>query len=243
MRTFLSVYLVLITGLGLGFGGCAQQRVQLIPPAGMSNPDPALADSVAFSEELAWYHELPPEERAARQEIAEDALSSWEQFEEMARKRRDRRERPYLHEDLPPDRRGFLTGLAGALNHLDEASELDPTDSVAWAALGHLHLEIGDLITARGYLEMARWAANYEDPLGRMIHPEVLLQLHRDRCWVLRDLGLWEEGLAAVAEGPAARSRVHHGEECTGVFQLLSVPVVSVTECQTRTATILSGQN
>jgi len=201
MRTILSLSLILIIGLGLGFGGCAQQRVQIIPPTGMSNPDLALADSVVFTEDLAGFQELSPGERAARQDDAADAISAWLQFEEIARKRRDRRERPFLYEDLPLDRRGLLTGLAGAMDRLDEAAEHDPTDAVAWAALGHLHLEIGDLVTARGCLERARWAAMHRDSLGRMIDPEMLLNIHRNRCWVLRDLGLWDEGLAAVEEG------------------------------------------
>lgn len=201
MRSNLFLRLILLTTLGLGLGGCAQPRVQVLPPEGMSSPDRAWADSVAFAEELAGFYSIPSEERASRQSNAADALSAWREFEEMAAKRRDRRERPFLFEDLPPDRRGLLTGLAGALDCLVEVSVLDPSDVTAWSALGHLYLEIGELNTARGCLEKARWAALSQTDTDSTVGPDLLLDIHRNRGWVLRDLGYWKEGLAAVQEG------------------------------------------
>ncbi len=201
MSNFFFLRLILLTALGLGLGSCTQPRIQILPPGGMSSPDPALADSVAFAEELAGFYSLPSEERASRRGLAADALSAWRGFEEMAAKRRDRRERPFLYEGLPPDRRGLLTGLAGALDRLEEVSELEPSDATAWAALGHLYLEIGELNSARGCLERSLWAVGSQAITSEAVDPGLLLGIHRDRGWVLRDLGFWEEGLAAVQEG------------------------------------------
>ena len=103
MRAVLSLSLGLVTALCLGFGGCAPKRVQLLPPAGMSDPDLALADSMAFAEELARYEELTPEERTARQENAADAISSWRQFEEIARHRLAGDEEPNGRPRRDPD--------------------------------------------------------------------------------------------------------------------------------------------
>lgn len=205
MRAYILVSLVICTGLVLISGGCSQKGVQVIPATGMSNPDETLADSTVFASEMAGFQDLDPQEQSDRQKQAAEDIGDWRQFEEMARKRRDRRERPYLYEQLPTDRRGLLTGLASTLDRLGEAARLDPADATAWAALGHLHLEIGDLKTARGYLERARWTAMYRDPVARAGDPDLLLEIHRDRGWVLRDLGLWEEGLAAVEEGLSLR--------------------------------------
>lgn len=201
MSANLCFCLIFFATVGLGLGGCSQSHVQILPPGGMATPDPSLADSLAFAEELDGFHSLSFEERASRQSHAADAMSGWRQFEEMAAKRLDRRERPFLYEGLPPDRRGLLTGLARAMDHLEGASELDPSDVVAWAALGHLYLEIGALDTARGCLKRANWAASSLAGTKGAVDPDLLLGIHRDLCWVLRDLGLWEEGLAAVQEG------------------------------------------
>ena len=147
--------------------------------------------------------DLPPVVRAEQQQRMDDHLAEWRRFEDIVAERTDRRERPYMYRGLPVDRRQLGYGLPVARDHLLAVVAADPSAAEAWAALGHLELEVGDLAGARGRLENAVVAAAARAAVGDSVAVAVARAIARDRAWVRRDLGLWEEGLAVVAEGLA----------------------------------------
>jgi tetratricopeptide (TPR) repeat protein len=162
---------------------------------------PAVPDSTVFKVLLEDFQALPAEEKYARRRAAAPHLEEWHTFEEIAFKRRDRRERAYMYDGLIVDRRRLLTGVAQAYAELSAVPPLDPTSVEAWAGMGHLSLEVGDLAQARRWLERALQAARERAAQSEPVDADLLLSVHRDRAWVLRDLGWWEEGLVAVREG------------------------------------------
>ena len=201
--------LVLLAALA----GCSSHNVQPLPAHRVSSIDPdppaaaaadpaaALPDSTAFATVLAAFRALPPEEQIARRSSAAPHLDAWRAFDEIAFKRRDRREREYMYEGLVRDRRLLLSGVAETVERLGQASALDPTSAAAWAGLGHLYLEVGDLAAGRRHLDRALWAARDRAAHAEPVDLDLMLTIHRERTWALRDLGLWEEGLVAVGTG------------------------------------------
>lgn len=159
----------------------------------------AVPDTTDFDARLADAVTLPTEDRLARRQwVAAEALR-WQEFAEIAETRRQRLERPFLYQDVAPDRRRFLVGVADAVVALEDCLAADPAWVEAWSELGHLRLEIGDRQEARACLERALTAAAAVGPAAAA----TMLRTHRDLAWTLRELAYWEEGLEAVDVGLA----------------------------------------
>ncbi len=137
------------------------------------------------------------QERLARRAQVAAAAATWREFTEIADSRRQRREHPELYAEVVRDDRGLMVGLAKATVALETCVVADPTWVEAWADLGHLRLEIGDRDRARACLERAFLAAEATSPAD----DATMLRIHQDLAWTLRELALWDEGLAAVAKG------------------------------------------
>ena len=197
--------------------GCSHRNVQPLPPQWISSLDtdapadtaPDVPDSSSFVVALAAFRALPEQERSSRREAAVSHLDQWHTFQEIAFKRRDRRERSFMYTGQVHDRRRLLIGVAQAYDELGVAAALDPTSAEAWAGMGHLALEVGDLAAARRYLDRALWTAHDRAVHDQPVDQDLMLMIHQERTWALRDLGLWEEGLAAVHEGLTFR----HGDQ------------------------------
>ncbi len=160
-------------------------------------------DSLAFQTSLKQFQSKTSTAATTLRKQAEDRLRAWRDFEDRASTIRLRRDNPLFMESVPWDKHGFRVGLARSVRDLEAAIEIDPTFAEAWAGLGHLRLEIGDVRGGLVSLEKALLAAAMEAEQGSPLAPSILLQVHRDRCWALRDLALWEDGLAAADEALA----------------------------------------
>ncbi len=184
--------------------GCTSSRGTTVAVRTTSSLAPAAPDTLAFATKLEAFMDLPPAQQLAQRQRTTDLLAEWQQFEQIVAERTDRRERPHMYADLPADRRQLGFGLPVARDNLLAVVAVDPTAAEAWAGLAHLELEIGDPVSAHDRLENAVAAVAARLALGDCVAVEVALAIARDRAWVRRDLGLWDDGLAVVAEGLAA---------------------------------------
>ncbi len=158
-------------------------------------------DSLAFQARLQQTQSKNAALGASRRKQAEDHLADWRDFELRAAMYRTRRDNPLFMETMPLDRQGFHVGLARSIAALEDAVEIDPAFAEAWAGLGHLRLEIGDIQGGLTVLKKAMMAAKAEADRGFPLEHDTLLEVYRDRGWALRDLARWDEGLAVVDEG------------------------------------------
>lgn len=161
----------------------------------------AAMDSLTFEEVLAAHEALPPAGRLQRRTAANVHAERWRDFEREVKRHYDARYRRWTLREQPQQLIRLGVGATDAITDLDAATSLDPSFAEAWAGLGKLCMEVGDLVSARAYLDNALLAAEAENTAGRPLIHEALLDIHRDRAWVLRDLARWEEGLAAVHTG------------------------------------------
>ncbi|MBU2503193.1 tetratricopeptide repeat protein [bacterium] len=204
-------FLVLSLGIILCFPGCAPTgpdpvNLAMIEPQKIEAA--AVRDSLAFQRTLQQTLEHSAARREARRRQAEEIISYWRDFEQLAAMRRTRSDLPLFLASMRPDNRGLHIGLAKSVKLLENAVALDSTFAEAWAGLGHLRLEIGDRTGALADLEKALASAKVEATSGRPLDHDTLLQAHRDRCWALRELARWDEGLAAANAGLT----FHHGD-------------------------------
>ncbi|MGD9546434.1 MAG: tetratricopeptide repeat protein [Candidatus Krumholzibacteriia bacterium] len=186
------------------FPGCAPTgpdpvNLAMIEPQKIEGA--AARDSLAFQRTLQQALDHPAPRLEARRRQAEEIISYWREFEQLAAVRRTRGDLPLFLASQSPDNRGLHIGLAKSVKLLENAVALDPTFAEAWAGLGHLRLEIGDRTGALADLDKALAAATVEAQAGRPLDHATLLRIHRDRCWALRELARWNEGLAAVNTG------------------------------------------
>ena len=187
----------------LAGAGCTSSRGTTVSVRTTSSLPPAAPDTTAFAAKLAAFMALPAAQRLELRQSTAEHLAEWQDFEQIAAKRIDRRERPFMYRDQPPDRRQLGYGLPVARDHLLAVVAADPSAAEAWAGLAHLEMEAGALVGAQGRLENAVAAAAARAASGDTVAAEVALAIARDRAWVRRDLGQWDDGLAVVAEGLA----------------------------------------
>ena len=154
-----------------------------------------------FAAELAAHLVLPAPQRARLREQAEGELIDWEKFEGLAHHNYERNYRRWYYAGLARDRTFFGDGLMNSIRELSAATRIDPSFTEAWAGLGHLCLEIGDLNTGLRSLDNARLTVRQRAAAGDPVPQDLELAVLIDRAWALRDMGRWEEGLEAVSEG------------------------------------------
>lgn len=157
--------------------------------------------SLTFAQTLDRHLARPADERTRARRQALAIAEFWRDFEREAHEVEDSELRQWYYQDneISRSHRGF--GLGNSILELRKAVEADPSFGEGWGALGRLCAEAGDLLTARTYLDCARLAALAASAAGQPLDRDLELQIYRERAWVLRDLALWEEGLAAVGEG------------------------------------------
>lgn len=185
--------------------GCTPARN--IDAASGPPPAPVAGDSTGtldFARILAHHQGKSAPDRDAARDQALAIAEFWRDFELEAHEAEDAELRHWFYSGVTFRRAHHGTGLGNSILELRRAVEVDPSFAEGWGALGRLCAEAGDLTTARSCLDNARTAAAAAAQSERPLAPEVDLQIHRERAWVLRDLALWDEGLAAVAEGLAA---------------------------------------
>jgi tetratricopeptide (TPR) repeat protein len=163
------------------------------------------AEAGDFEELLQALLALPADSRSEIRKEAEDRLKDWRGFEAETDQVQDSQVRARFHMDMDVPRSYLGNGLTNSLHDLKAATEIDPSFVEAWVGLGRLCAVAGDLHKGREYLDRGLQVAASCRQAGREIDPDLLLQLHRERCWVLRDLGLWNEALEAVNLGLAFR--------------------------------------
>ncbi len=195
----LSVFVCLVVLVGCAGG----RKTGLLHEDVAKNPEKAKteAETTPFGDQLAEFLKLPENIRADARLQAEEKIDYYEGFERENYEHSDSKKRFWYYSDYYIDRSTWGIGLGNSIVGLKEAAELDPSYAEAWGALGHLLMSGGDPTSAQKYLDNARLAAlvrvDSDDPLD----DETMLQIYKDRAWVLRDLTLWDEGLEAVREG------------------------------------------
>ncbi|RKZ10522.1 hypothetical protein DRQ50_14400 [bacterium] len=186
--------------------GCSSGRIQTVATADMSSldGDPSAAPKpLEFTDVLARHQELPQDERLRRRQAAAGHVERWQDLENEVQRSWDGRYKRWFLREQPLQLTRLGVGVGNAIIDLRRATALDPSYAVAWAGLGHLCMEVGDLASARVYLERALITAPAD------LDHFFVLGIHRDLAWVLRDLALWNEGLAAVHAGLT----FHHGDQ------------------------------
>ena len=197
---------VLLVLLG---ASCAPRKGETVSSHVFSSVATAPRDTVDFTSKLSTFMAMDAASRAAaRQRIAPD-LAAWRDFEDIVRTRRDRRERAFYYEGLPGDRRQLGYGLVAARARLLAVVDADPSAAEAWIGLARYSAEIGDAEGARIQLENALGAARARAAAGVERADDLVPAIQRELAWVLRDLGLWDEGLAVAEEGLAGRPGDH----------------------------------
>lgn len=196
----------------LFFAGCSQHRIQTIDKQMYSSDGSHMAvvegDTVTFEQEVDGILSMPDSVQAEVREMAEAELVEWRNFEQEVKDNydsiyrswyQDGNYRKYVHRGV---------GLGNSLIALGEAVEIDPSFVEAWTARGRLACEAGDLYSGLEYLNAALVVAKAREEAGRPVDDEIRMEIYRERAWALRDLALWDEGLAAVQEG----LEYHHGD-------------------------------
>ncbi len=185
--------------------GCSQHNIQTIDKNMYSSDGSHLAqvvgDTVTYEQELAGHLAMPESVQMEIRELADAELEDYRSFEQEVK---DNYDLIYRYWYQGGNVRKFVhrgVGLGNSLISLGEAVEIDPSFVEAWTARGRLACEAGDLQSGLEYLDAARVAARAREEAGRPVSKEVQIELFRERAWVLRDLALWDEGLAAVQEG------------------------------------------
>ncbi|MBE0565104.1 MAG: tetratricopeptide repeat protein [Krumholzibacteria bacterium] len=195
-------------GLGLGLAllaaaGCGAHGSATVVGRTASSLPAAPADTASFAIRLADFMARDADARDhARQRVAADA-EAWRRFDDIVATRQDRRRRGWLYAGLPLDRRNLGYGLVEARRHLAAVVAADPSAAEAWSRLARYGLETGDLSGALVDARRALAAAEARERAGEPVAAADRLAIRHELAWALRDLALWDEGLAAVAEGRA----------------------------------------
>jgi len=184
--------------------GCARRHVRTVGLMSISSDGSdrkAAADTLDFAAEIDRYATLSSVEQESMRQRAENKADAWRGFELEAYREKDSflRHWYYLTDPLTFDH--FGVGLGNSIIDLKAATRLDPSFAEGWSNLGRLCAEVGDLTSARKYLERALLAARIESDAGRPLNQEQYREIYRDLAWTYRDLTLWDKGLATVNEG------------------------------------------
>ncbi len=159
------------------------------------------ADETVFEDRLDEYMELSPEVRVDMRTRAELRLDTYQTLNFENKQYRDSRKRFWYYRNTLIDNSTRGVGVGNSLMELREATDMDPSFAEAWGIRGSLLLASGDLYSGKDCLDNARLAVLAREANDEPINEEIRLLIYRERAWVLRDLTLWDEGLAAVDEG------------------------------------------
>lgn len=198
-RVVLAFSVLLFT---LVFYGCSGTRTSDLThdnPTEQLNPKEIPTGS--FEEVLLAHLALPEAEKEEIRQKAEAELKNWRRFETEARQYKDAGLRHWFYPDFYLISDNWGVGLGNSITALKEATAMDPSYAEGWLALGRLCAVAGDMPTAKGYLDKARRVALARQTDKYPVDHDQWLEIYRQRAWALRDLALWEEGLAAVHEG------------------------------------------
>ncbi len=184
--------------------GCSQNR-----KAGLLQEDVAKVEKAAvaeaeappFATKLENYMQLSSAVRDDARRQANSKLDYYERFEKENYEHSDSKQRFWYYRNYYIDRSTWGVGLGNSITGLKVATGMDPSYTEAWGAMGHLLLSSGDPVSAREYLDNALLASRARSDAGDPVDEDIMLVIHQDRAWALRDLTLWDEGLAAVHEG------------------------------------------
>ncbi len=187
------------------FSGCTRPNVQTIESnfysSDGSHVAPALKDTVTFEQELVGHLAMPDSNQVEIRRLAENELTDWRDFETEVQDSYDSIYRRWYQAGNVRKRVHRGVGLGNSLIDLKEATNIDPSFVEAWSARGRLACEAGDIHQGLEYLDAARLAADLRREYGRPVSDDIQMEIFRERAWALRDLALWDEGLAAVQEG------------------------------------------
>lgn len=162
------------------------------------------ADTVAFVDVIRGHYAMPEEEQDVIRREAEKDFDEWRSFLGEVRDRHDYHYRTWYHDNSTRwAQRHQGVGVGNSLALLGRAVEIDPSFVEAWTDMGVLASRVGDWPTALQHFERALLVADVRRDFDRPVDRDLLLKIHRERAWALRDLARWDEGLAAVAEGMA----------------------------------------
>ncbi len=193
----LMVVLVLVVG-------CSSSHKPGLLKSEVSQPEKTLATALeesAFIDRLDEYMEFSPEVRKDLRARAEMEIDSYKAMSFENHQYRDSRQRFWYYAGVYIDRSTRGVGLANSLVGLRAATGLDPSYAEAWGLMGSLLLASGDVFTGKDCLDNARQASMSRIRDDNPVDEEIMLRIYRDRAWAMRELALWDEGLAAVHEG------------------------------------------
>ena len=202
-RVAVSILLVLLLFILNLESGCAGRGRSVrpatpVPEYRVTGTAPGHED---FATDLANLLTMPEDARLERRREAEAHLDDYRRFEDEVYKFNDSKKRWRFYLDGGPSRAYRGIGLTNGLHDLKAATELDPTFAEAWCDMGRLCAVVGDLHKGREYLDRAWQAAVAQTQAGHPLARDEMLEIHRQRAWVLRDLARWDEALDAVEAG------------------------------------------
>lgn len=197
----LSVLLCLLLAAGCAGNRKAGLLQEDVLKADKTASAEAAAQAIPFQTQLDDFMQLPAAARANSRQQAEAKIDYYQRFEKENFEHQDSQKRFWYYVDYYIDRSTWGVGLGNSIVGLKAAAGMDPSYAEAWGALGHLLMSSGDPLSARQYLDNALLAASVRSDSSDLVDEDIMLQIYRDRAWVLRDLTLWDEGLAAVHEG------------------------------------------
>ena len=191
--------LIFVVQLLVGCAGRSLERPAApVPEYSVTGTAPT---AEGFAVDLANMLTMPENVRQAQRREAEARLEDYRRFEDEAWKFRDSKTRWRFYLDGGPGGSYRWIGLTNGLHDLKAATEIDPTFAEAWSNLGRLCALVGDLHKGREYLDRAWQAALSLAQAGDPVDREDMLEIYRERAWVLRDLAYWDQALDAVDEG------------------------------------------
>ena len=199
---FIPVSIILICTIFSG--GCSRRPTRGLMQEPVAAPPAAVeqgGQEESFGTTLTRHLSLPPEQQEDLHAKAVAHLKDVRKFQWESYQARDSKLRYHFYQGVYIDRDTWGVGLGNSIHDLQQACKLDPSYAEAWGLLGHFYASAGDPYKGRESLDRARLAIIARNQTDRPVDREVQLEIFRNRAWVLRDLGLWEEGLDAVQEG------------------------------------------
>jgi tetratricopeptide (TPR) repeat protein len=198
-RVLFGILFLLLT---LQITACSTPRVNRLPPDEIIIP--LEEQGATFDEALANHLRRPVSVQEARRAQAEDQLHDFRVFQRESGMLNDSRLRHWYFRDYSVEPGMLGVGVGNSITALKAALSIDPAMTESWCALGRLCAGVGDVVSGRRYLDRAFQVAQAWEKLGQPVDDDLLLAIQRERAWALRDLALWDEGLAAIAEALAA---------------------------------------
>nr|MEE4270004.1 tetratricopeptide repeat protein [Candidatus Krumholzibacteria bacterium] len=198
-RVLFGILFLLLT---LQITACSTPRGKRLPPDEINIP--LEEPGATFEEALANHLTRPASLQETRRAQAEEQLRDFRIFERESGMLKDSQLRHWYYRDYSLEPGMLGVGVGNSITALKAALAIDPAMTESWCALGRLCAGVGDVMSARRYLDRAFQVAQAWEQAGQPVDDDLLRVIHRERAWALRDLARWDEGLTAVSEALAA---------------------------------------